>query len=428
MSVEQRRINFGHRKSSVRETMNRSVREASAYSWMVALGETYFPAFVLASGLGSVAAGLITTLPLLFGAIIQLFAPYFLPRFKSHKNWVLIFTSLQGLSLLPLAFFAASGGASLPLMFLCAVIYSSTGMAASPAWNTWITSLVPGKMQPLFFARRTRQLQISSLLGFMLGGLVLRYLPHGTLSTALFVPLFLGALLCRSVSVFLLWKQPEAPLSVENEFKEKPSPILIWREMRKRTHFGSFVSFLFLFHFATNISSPFVNPYLLDDLKIDYLQYAILVAACFLAKIFTLPYVGIGLRKTSAHSLVVFGGIGACLIPALFLFSANFYFLLGVQLLAGFVWAIFDLSAFILLLQRLPKNHRTAFISYQLFLQAIAVVLASLLGGFCLRLNGHSAYFWLFFASAVLRGGAILLLRAEQKPAQAASEQAREAA
>ena len=72
-----------------------------AFALMAAVGETYFPAFALAAGLGSIASGLVVTLPLLLGAVLQLFIPRFLPRVGSHRKWVLFFTALQGLRFCP---------------------------------------------------------------------------------------------------------------------------------------------------------------------------------------------------------------------------------------------------------------------------------------------------------------------------------------
>ena len=46
-----------------------------AFSVMVGCGETYFAAFALALGFGPVASGMVATLPVLVGAVIQLAAP-----------------------------------------------------------------------------------------------------------------------------------------------------------------------------------------------------------------------------------------------------------------------------------------------------------------------------------------------------------------
>ena len=63
---------------------------------MVGLGETYIPAFVLAAGLGEVAAGLIATLPPLAGAVFQLVTPLAVRHLHSYRRWVVACAALQG--------------------------------------------------------------------------------------------------------------------------------------------------------------------------------------------------------------------------------------------------------------------------------------------------------------------------------------------
>ncbi|HEY8121070.1 MAG TPA: MFS transporter, partial [Myxococcota bacterium] len=58
------------------------------YSVMVGLGETYVPAFVLALGHGAQASALITTLPMMLGALAQLGAPLGARRAGSYRSWV----------------------------------------------------------------------------------------------------------------------------------------------------------------------------------------------------------------------------------------------------------------------------------------------------------------------------------------------------
>src|SRR5690242_5667439 len=57
-----------------------SISDGAGVSAMVGLGETYFPAFALALGVGQTLAGLTATLPLLAGASLQLATPWFLQR------------------------------------------------------------------------------------------------------------------------------------------------------------------------------------------------------------------------------------------------------------------------------------------------------------------------------------------------------------
>jgi hypothetical protein len=62
-------------ESVIRSDLRASCIDGCMFSVMVGAGETYFPAFALALGVDKVTAGLVATVPMLFGAAIQLVSP-----------------------------------------------------------------------------------------------------------------------------------------------------------------------------------------------------------------------------------------------------------------------------------------------------------------------------------------------------------------
>jgi cyanate permease len=70
------------------------------FSVMVGLREAYVPAFALAAGLGEVVAGLVASVPMLAGAVLQLVTPVAVRRLGSYRRWIVICARLQALSFL----------------------------------------------------------------------------------------------------------------------------------------------------------------------------------------------------------------------------------------------------------------------------------------------------------------------------------------
>src|SRR5436190_22995148 len=64
------------RRVRPRDDLLCSMGDAAAFSVMIGVGETYFAAFALALGTGETIAGLVATLPMLFGATLQLITPW----------------------------------------------------------------------------------------------------------------------------------------------------------------------------------------------------------------------------------------------------------------------------------------------------------------------------------------------------------------
>ena len=136
---------------------------------MIGCGEIFFPAFVLALGLGPVAAGLIPSLSILIAAIVQLITPTAVNRLGSNRLWVIGCTTIQSVSFLPLIFWAIQGKASFFQLLVITSIYWSAGMAGVPAWNTWMGILIPAQIRAAYFAQRNRLAHLATLIGFLFG-------------------------------------------------------------------------------------------------------------------------------------------------------------------------------------------------------------------------------------------------------------------
>lgn len=192
------------RATRLRSNLRASVLDGGAFSFMVGTGETYLPAFVLAVGLGETTAGMIAAAPMLGGAVIQMISPWGVQWMRSLRRWVVFCAVVQTLSLTPLVYFALRGGAPAALIFAAATLYWASGMALSPAWNTWIGSLVPRRLRAHFFGRRVRVTQGCLLTGLISGGLILHHFAEGRREISAFALLFCTAVVARLVSARFL--------------------------------------------------------------------------------------------------------------------------------------------------------------------------------------------------------------------------------
>src|SRR5690606_31792513 len=134
--------------------------------------------FALAAGLGEVTAGIVGSVPLMAGGLLQLVTPWALSRGVSQKWWVVLAAGMQSLAFIPLIWAAYQGSVSGPVLLAIASFYWATGLASGPAWNSWIERIIPKQMRANYFAKRTRASQLATLVGFVLGGLLLQYGRH----------------------------------------------------------------------------------------------------------------------------------------------------------------------------------------------------------------------------------------------------------
>jgi MFS family permease len=384
--------------------------DASAFSVMVGIGETYLPAFALAIGVGEVAAGLLASVPPLAGAVLQLASPAAVRQLGSHRRWVVVCAVTQALSFVPLIAAALAGAIPTLLIFLVATLYWGSGMGTGPAWNTWVGTIVPSRLRAGYFSRRTRITQIGVLGGLLLGGTVLQAGTEMGQRLHAFAVLFLGAAACRVASARLLAATSE-PIPLPENYRRVPAAEVLVRLVR-RSQEGRLLLYLLAVQTAVNLSAPYFTPYMLGQLQLSYLAYMVLVAASFGAKILMLPLLGALARRFGARHLLWVGGLGIIPLASLWIVSDWYPYLLGVQCVAGTAWGAYELATFLLVFETIREDERTSVLTTFNLANALAMVAGSLLGGWLLAHLGEqrSAYWAIFALSSLARAATVLFL------------------
>lgn len=403
-----------------------SVGDGVNFGVMVGIGETYVAAFMLAAGLGEVFTGLISSVPLLVGSVLQMLSPWAIQRLRSHRLWVVFASGLQGLCFVPLLLAAWQGTIAPWWAMAVASVYWGAGLATGPAWNTWQGTIIPRAIRTNFFARRSRWQQVATLGGFLIGGFSLdagrKTGDHAYLMT-IFATLFIIAGVCRGLSTLCLALQSE------------PNPIpqdIRWLSFREqwRRFTGGATGRLLLFAVAMQagvfISGPYFNPYILKVLKFTYSEYAILLGASFVAKFLCLPLWGEFAHRFGAQKLLWAGALGIIPLAMGWNLSSNFYWLTALQLLAGTAWGAYELALVLLFFETIPEQERTSVLTLYNLANSAALVLGSMIGAIILRWSevepgkpAEIAYNFTYTASTFVRVAAVWLLwRASRRNAE----------
>lgn len=393
---------------TLRSDLRASIADGTAYSVMVGIGEAYLPAFVLAVGLGEVRAGLTATIPVLAGSVLQLAAPALIRRLGSHRRWVLICGCIQAAVFLPLLAAAIGGRIPWPVVVLIATFYWGAALGAGPAWNTWMARLVPLRLRAPFFARRSLMSQLGILVGLMAAGFLLSgFAGRGTPLTG-FALIFSVACACRLISLGFLVKQHEPQAPPEPE--QRVSLPALWRRLRRRD--GHLLAYMLGVQAMSNLAAPFFTPYMLHQLALPYATYMGLLGVAFIAKAATLLLLGRFTQRFGAKRLLWIGGAGVVPLSALWIVSAAPAYLAGIQVLAGIIWACYELATFLLLFEMIADRERTSILTSFNLVNSLAIAAGSVAGGLILRWAGQdrAAYMLLFLLSAIGRVFTLLLL------------------
>ena len=315
----------------------------------------------------------------------------------------------QAAAFIPLIIGAVIGRIPGLLVFFIAALYWASGMALSPAWNVWVERLVPAALRMRYFARRTSAANLGILAGLLAGGVILDRAPAETRPLLGFAFLFAIASLTRFTSAAMLCSQSEPGLP---PMPHRPSEV--FRLMRRfpGSSGGTLLVYMLVLTSTVTIASPFFTAFMLRQLEMSYSAYMSLIAIALATKVIVLPLYGRLARLVGLRWLLRAAWIGTSAVPALWLLSDSYAYLVGLQIFAGAAWGAHEFVTFLLLFEMIGAEERgTLLIAYNLG-YAVASAGGSLLGGFVFEAvgGGTTGYHILFGTSSLARVACLLLL------------------
>lgn len=386
----------------IRKNLTYSHWDAFFYSLMVGFAESYFAAYLIYKGHSSVASGLIVSLPLITGSVMQLSSPFFVIRLKSYKKWILIVASLQSAALFALAATTRISDFSIIGTFILVSLYWGVSLSAGPSWNAWMSHIVPVRLRTSFFAKRSMNGHLGVLIGLICGGWLIQEFTDATFRGQGFLFIFLIASLLRIFSSICLSRQSETQIDPQflKEISLSNSIKYIHTEGPKKLFI-----YLLIFQFSISVASGYFTPYMLRELKLSAHHYTWLLALALVARVAVMPLIRYWIATVGAYRFLFVATLGIAPIPWLWGISSNLVYLSALQILSGVSWAIFEIVTFLLLFNGLPMQKKAGVLAVFNLMQTVAVVGGSLFGAFLMWIgerNGQT-YFWLFLISGVLR-------------------------
>jgi len=386
-----------------------SLLDAFLYSLMVGAGETYLPAYSLSIGMGEIFAGVLASLPIVSGAILQLITPRGLQRIQSHKNWVVAAATLQALTYLPLVYFSATRAPNFWMLFFILSLYWGAGFAGGPSWNYWMGRLVQVEEGNRYFAKRARLSQIGILLGLIGGGVALHNKVEIGPFSSVFTVLFLFAFGCRIVSTLILSSQYFDPQwNREPKLGFRASWKVFWANTDKRRFFF----FLAPFQAAVFVSSPFVTPYMLAQVKMDYGTYMTAIGILFVGKILSLSLIDRFRGQASGFSLLLIGAGAIVPLPVMWAVSMNSYYIYSLQFISGLFWAFVEIGLALIFFKDLKQEEKVPVLTVYNLLNSLAIILGTYIGGKVLWLLGEkvTSYYAVFALGTLTRAAGFIPL------------------
>jgi MFS family permease len=367
-----------HETHNVRTSLKLSVLDAGAYSVMLGLTQNYVSPLALELKATTTQIGLLSSIPSLAMAFSQLAAPDLSARAGSRKGFILPVVFMHAIMFIPILL--------VPYLFHVSAVWWLIGFVtvsvvmgsiANPAWGSMMADLVPERLRGRYFGFRG---QVS---GFVTQ--VFTYVAMGIL--LLFASnIFIGYAICfgaatvfRLLSFSFISRQYEPKLPVSK--KPGPSLLHIFKNVGS-TNLGKFMLFFSLIDTSQMIAGPFFTVFMFRDLHFGYLYYCLISTASQLAVLVFLPFWGRRADKWGNLKVVKIVSFLIPVVPILWVFSENIFYLVAANIISGFAWSGFSLAGVNFAYDASESENRTKYLAVFGAIDGLGCCLGALLGGY----------------------------------------------
>ena len=310
------------------------------------------------------------------------------------------------------------------LLIVC-VTYT-LGALGSAAWLSWLAALVPQQLRGRYFGIRNSAASLTCLISVPIAGVIVSTYPRGTIEGYGFV-LLLG-IIAGLVSLSYQWWMVDVNPQTQKQLAEvtaqevaivpdRPSRIqsAIASPILQDGNFLRFLIYFGVWTFAVNLSAPFFNLYMLDNLSIDVAWVTAYNSLTAGANLVMMLFWGRLADRFGNRALLLIVGILVAVTPLFWLATgANavsiWLWLPLLHILGGGTWAAIDLCNNNIQLGIASVKHQAAYFAVAAAIAGVSGALGTTVGGYLAQFANYGGIPGLFALSSGVRLIALLPL------------------
>lgn len=374
------------------------------------------------------AIGLIASVPMLAN-LVQPLGAVWSNRTQSRQRFGFWVNAPARLMWLVLAFGIGAmtvddlGASHLVLLSLVVVFISAFANGLGTAsWLSWLASLVPRQLRGRYFGLRNSIASLTALLAVPLGGVVVSRWPGGSLQgygVVLSVGVLAGVMSLGFQRLMMDVNPQDQMRLLQKQQRRSDRQKFLTHNIKPRfwqdTNFLIFLTYLAVWNFSVNLSNPFFNLYLLEDLQLNVTLVTLYTSLSAAANLLMLVIWGRVADRLGNRFLLLSVGLVVALTPVLWIGTgANglsvWLWLPLLHMLGGATWAAIDLCLNNLQIGIAPIYNQSGYFAIAAAIAGVCGALGTVAGGYTAEMAGYTGLLGLFMLSGLLRFAALIPL------------------
>ena len=309
------------------------------------------------------------------------------------------------------------------LTLILVVVSNILAALGSASWMSWLAALVPPKLRGRYYSVRNIVSNIASLLCLPIASFVISNWQGGTIAgygIVLSVSILAGlaSLTCQHFMIDINPQNYQKNYQIED--KQEDDQVNIFTNLIapfKDRNLVIFLIYFGLWGFAVNLSTPFFNLYMLENLNVDITWVTLFNSLSSGANMLMLLVWGRQSDRVGNRPLLIFAGLAIAITPLFWLLtgivqvqSQLWTYLLIFHLFLGGTWAAIDLGTNNIQIAIAPIQHQATFFAIASAVAGVGSALGTTAGGTLAQYAHYEGVFGIFFLSAILRLTALIPL------------------
>ena len=361
----------------LKNNLKYSIIEGSFFAFMFGLGENYLSALGVFLGYSALQISILSSLPQLAGAFIQLASNNMAKLFQSMKKLVVLLSFFQSFLWIALIFIIFNTN-NYFLILLWSVIYYVTACAMNPVWISWIGYLVPKTIRSNFHANRNRIINSLIFISILIGGAIFKVFESNMILA--FSIMFGVASIDRLLSAYYLNKKDDAGDTYDGDAYS-------YKNILQSKTKLLFIAYNTSIHFSIMFLGPLFTIYILRTMDLGYFVLTLSMAAWWVGNISSSRFWG---RFGKSHGNLYLLKLTTILMVILPLLWISVYYFnyegriivsLIINILAGITFSGFGLSSFNYLYEISDEKEVVKISSLTNCLKGVGIFVGSVIAG-----------------------------------------------
>lgn len=345
------------------------VLEGIAFTVVLNIYNPFVQMFAKRMGANDFDIALINSLPPLVAIFVLIPCSILIERINKKKKTTSLMILINSLFYAAIAFVPFIPDRAKVILYIVLIgLMNWPGSLYITTWQSFFADTFKGSDANRIYSLRSKYSAFFGLLAALVAGLILTEIPRSDNERLLVYQLFYFACFVFTLlQLFFLSKVRQKGGDEQRDIgnnTQAPFKLSSFKEIFHNKGFMVFCFLTFLFHVTWQMGWPLFFLYNVDYAKLNEFQLSLISVAGGISSFFSYAVCSRLIEKKGTRFVIIIGALGLSLNPFFFSGLMSFNLIIIINIVAGFSGAAFNYTLFCSLLETLPEDKKTIYISF----------------------------------------------------------------